>query len=199
MTTNTTAEIVLDTILYCKNMEKQTRRLYADNKQVILIKQKIERIKKLTDKIAENHNFIKTVRFYWKLKKPHTIAKNQRIIIHSKEWYKKKNEITKQFFTNTEKMFEKTYPNKMSYILKLKQPVDCHYFDKQLRVKYNINHMSRHIKDLELKDLDSIPILHEFYKTVNIDREIIESIPVDLTEIYNTYFTDEEKNILDKF
>jgi hypothetical protein len=197
--TDVTALDVLNTLQFVNKIEKETRRLYSDNKHVILIKEKINKIKKLTDRIAINHNFIKTVKFYWKLKKPHMVKKNQRILINSKEWYKKKNEITKQFFTNTEKKFEKVYPNKMSYILKFKKPIDCHYFDDNLRKYYNIDPLIRHIEDLNLKELDSIPSLHECYKTVKIDNEFINSIPIDLNEIYNTYFTDEEKKILDKF
>lgn len=194
-----TAEIVLDTNLYIKKMKNQTKRLYADNKKVILIKQKLERMKQLNDKIAENHNFIKTVKFYWTLKTTLKKNNNKRILINTKEWYRKKNELTKNFFTSFENKFEKLYPNKMSDIIICKQPIDCNDFDIQLKKAYNIPCMSTNIEELKLEELNNIPLLHECVKKINIDIKIIESIPMNLTEIYNTYFTDEEKKILDKF
>ena len=194
MSKDNIVDFVLDTSQFVKTIEKQTKRLYADNKKVILIKQKIKEIDSLNNKIAENYNLIKTVKCYWDLKKSH-YSMNKRIKIKSKEWIQKKIKLTKKYLTNNEKKFEKIYPNKMLEIIKFKKIIDFQSFDKELRKEFNI----KFIEECTLEELCNSSNLRKCIKDVHLDNDLLDSIPMDLNDIFKTFDNKEKKLLNDLF
>lgn len=191
MTEKNIAEFVVNTINFIKKKEKIITKISNKNKNVQLIKQKISDIEKKLERIANNHNLIKTVNFYWRMKKQH-MYKNIRVKILNKEWMETKKNLTKEYFSKNEKDFNIYYPNKMQEYIKFEKPCDLNIFHKKLESTFNIN-VKKNIDDYTLEQLCNESNIKEYIKINNLDNQFIESIPIDLNNIFESFPEDEKK------
>ena len=189
------SNFVLSTTDFINSVTK-TKYKHKDQHVIDILMQKIKDMNCKLNRISENHNIIKNIRYYWLIKQSHT-NRNKCIKQSSKEWFQIKMKLTKHYYTQEEIKFGKLHPNSMlEYMMKQtkkKGKISTYTFDNY--VKKNIK---KTVYDCSSIELDEIKELHECVNTVTIEKFIMDEIQIDINDIYNK-FTEEDKKILDVF